>query len=442
MIAKVKGTQDILPAESGRWQDLERVIANVSAIYNFKEIRTPMFEASELYHRGVGETTDIVKKETYDFADRGERMLTLRPEGTAGVVRAVIENKLYADPSLPLKYYYVGPMFRYERPQKGRQRQFHQFGGEALGSLLPETDAEVIAYAVTTLRALRLPNVKVKLNSLGATASKLQYRDRLIGYLEPVVAGLCPDCQARFRENPLRVLDCKFDRENPILVNAPKPLDDLNEADALHFAKVKGYLDAMHIDYVVDKSLVRGLDYYTHTVFELEADLPSLGAQATLGGGGRYNDLVESLDGPAFPAVGFAFGMERLLLALESVDQGKRDESVHCFVIALGDVAKPKAMELMTGLRHGGLIVDADFMDRPLKGQFKQAERLGAAFTVILGETEVASGTVNVKNAATGVQETIPAANLYHYLIEAFRAMEHNCDGSCDGSCGDGCDCQ
>ncbi|OHE41911.1 MAG: hypothetical protein A2Y16_06735 [Tenericutes bacterium GWF2_57_13] len=225
-------------------------------------------------------------------------------------------------------------------------------------------------------------------------------------------------------------------------MNAPKPLDDLNEADALHFSKVKRFLDAMHIEYIVDKSLVRGLDYYTHTVFELESDVPSLGAQATIGGGGRYNDLVETLDGPAFPAVGFAFGMERLLLALESVDVGKRDESIHCFVIAIGEAAKPKAMELMTGLRHGGLIVDADFMDRPLKGQFKQSERLGATFTVILGEAEVAAGTVNVKNVKTGVQETIPASSLYGYLVEALRALEHHCDGSCDGDCGDECDCQ
>jgi len=438
MIAKIKGTQDFLPADTSKWQDLERVIANVSALYNFREIRTPVFEASELYHRGVGDTTDIVKKETYDFRDRGDRMVTLRPEGTAGVVRAVIENKLYADPSLPLKYYYVGPMFRYERPQKGRYRQFHQFGAEAMGSLLPQTDAELIAYAVTTLRALRLPNVKVKINSLGAKESKLAYRERLLRYLEPVIGGLCPDCQQRFRDNPLRVLDCKADRENRILVDAPKPLDDLSEADRKHFESVLGYLDAMHVEYAVDRTLVRGLDYYTHTVFELEANLPTLGAQATLGGGGRYNDLVETLDGPAFPAVGFAFGMERLLLAMESVSASPRDESVHCFVIALGDAVRPKAMELMTGLRHGGLVVDADFMDRPLKGQFKQAERLGAAFTVILGEAEAEAGTVNVKNVRTGEQETVPQTELYRYLVEHLRALEHACDGSCE-ACGDEC---
>ena len=432
MITKIKGTQDILPAEAARWQDLENIIANVSAVYHFQEIRTPMFEASELFHRGVGEATDIVKKETYDFSDRGDRMITLRPEGTAGVVRAVIENKLYADPSLPLKYYYVGPMFRYERPQKGRQRQFHQFGAEALGSFSPQTDAEMIAYAVTTLRALRLPNVKVKINSLGAQESKLAYRERLLGYLEPNIGALCPDCRNRYKENPLRVLDCKFDHENPILVQAPKPLDDLNEADRNHFDQVLAFLTAMHIDYEIDKSLVRGLDYYTHTVFELEADLPSLGAQGTLGGGGRYNDLVEGLDGPSFPAVGFAFGMERLLLARESLAEPVPTPPLHAFVIALGAAAKPKAMEIMIGLRHGGLVVDADFMDRPLKGQFKQAERLGAMWIVILGDDEIAAGTINVKNAKTGEQETIPAVKLYHYLLDKLREREPACDGGCE----------
>ncbi|MFH0992960.1 MAG: histidine--tRNA ligase [bacterium] len=438
MITKIKGTQDILPAETARWQELENIIANVSAVYHFREIRTPMFEASELFHRGVGADTDIVKKETYDFADRGDRMITLRPEGTAGVVRAVIENKLYADPSLPIKYYYVGPMFRYERPQKGRQRQFHQFGAEALGSFSPQTDAEMIAYAVTTLRALRLPNVKVKINSLGAQESKLAYRERLLAYLEPNIEALCPDCRNRYKANPLRVLDCKFDHDNPILVQAPKPIDDLNDADRSHFDQVLAYLTAMHVDYDIDKSLVRGLDYYTHTVFELEADLPSLGAQATLGGGGRYNDLVQSLDGPAFPAVGFAFGMERLLLARESLAEPAPADSVHAFVIALGEAAKPKAMEIMIGLRHGGLVVDADFMDRPLKGQFKQAERLGATWIVILGDDEISAGTVNVKNAKTGAQETIPAVKLYPYLLAKLREWDSACDGGCE-ACGEEC---
>ncbi|MFA5697828.1 MAG: histidine--tRNA ligase [Candidatus Izemoplasmatales bacterium] len=375
MITKVKGTYDILPSETRKWQELEAVIFQVSRLYNFKEIRTPIFEASELFHRSVGEASDIVKKETYDFSDRGDRLITLRPEGTAAIVRSVIENKLYADPIQPQKLYYVGPMFRYERPQKGRQRQFHQFGAEALGSYSPALDAEVIAYAITLLKALRIPNVSVKINSLGDSDSKAAYRTELLQYLKPKISELCPDCQARFKVNPLRVLDCKIDKDSPILVNAPKPLDSLSLVAKTHFQGVLSRLDAMGIAYVVDKSLVRGLDYYTHTVFEFEADLPTLGAQATLGGGGRYNDLVKSLDGPDYPAVGFAFGIERLLLALESGEKAPKENYIHAFMIVLGERSQPKAAELLIDLRHGGLIVDTDFLMRPLKTQFKQADR-------------------------------------------------------------------
>jgi len=432
MINKIKGTIDLLPEETAVWQRLEEVISAVSRLYHFQEIRTPIFEASELFHRGVGDSTDIVKKETYDFMDRGERMVTLRPEGTAGVVRSVIENKLYANPNLPLKYYYVGPMFRYERPQKGRQRQFHQFGGEAMGSYDPKLDAEVIGYATTLLKALRLENVKLKINSLGDKESKLAYRTKLLEYLSPKIEGLCPDCQHRYLENPLRVLDCKVDVQNPILTEAPKPLDSLNAADKAHFESVLAYLTAMGIDYEVDKSLVRGLDYYTHTVFELEAKLPTLGAQATLGGGGRYNDLVESLDGPSFPAVGFAFGMERLLLAMESNQQEEEADLTHVFMITLGEKAKSLSMGILTKLRHGGLVCDTDFFDRPLKAQFKQAERINPKFILILGDDEIAKNVINVKITATGVQETVPLANLYQYLIQSIQSEAHSCGGHCE----------
>ncbi len=438
MITKIKGTQDILPAESRRWQDLEDVIFQVSRLYGFREIRTPIFEASELFHRSVGDTSDIVKKETYDFADRGDRMVTLRPEGTASVVRSVIENKLYAEPSLPLKMYYVGPMFRYERPQKGRQRQFHQFGAEAMGSYSPQVDAEMIAYATTLLAALRLPKVRVKINSLGDTPSKALYRDQLMAYLQPRIDGLCEDCRARFLDNPLRVLDCKVDKESPILAEAPKPLDFLTPEAKAHFEAVLGHLRGMGLEVQIDKSLVRGLDYYTHTVFELEADLPTLGAQATIGGGGRYNDLVETLGGPSFPAVGFAFGMERLLLALESLGEAEKPEPIHAFLIALGEGARTKASELLLRLRHGGLICDTDFMDRPLKGQFKQAERLGARFCLILGDDELAKGVINVKDTETGVQETVEWAQLYPYLVQKIREHAHHCGGEC-ADCSEDC---
>jgi len=354
------------------------------------------------------------------------------------VVRSVIENKLYASANLPLKYYYVGPMFRYERPQKGRQRQFHQFGAEAMGSYDPKLDAEVIGYASTLLKALRLANVRVKVNSLGDKASKAAYRDILLDYLKPQISELCSDCQHRYLENPLRVLDCKIDHDHPVLIHAPKPLDSLNIEDKAHFEMVLKYLEAMKVQYVVDSSLVRGLDYYTHTVFELEADLPTLGSQATLGGGGRYNDLVENLDGPSFPAVGFAFGMERLLLAMESVEQKIEEQRTHVFIMPIGEEAKIKSMEIVTTLRHGGLVCETDFFDRPMKGQFKQAERINPQFILIIGDDELAKNVVNVKNTQSGEQIPVSFENLYQYLVQAIQSASHACQGHCD-DCDDDC---
>jgi histidyl-tRNA synthetase len=432
MITKVKGTQDILPNEIKKWQDLENVIFQVSRLYHFEEIRTPIFENSELFHRGVGDTTDIIKKETYDFLDRGDRSITLRPEGTASVVRAVIENKLYADPNLPLKFYYYGPMFRYERPQKGRQRQFHQFGAEALGSSSPLVDAEMIAYSYTLLKALRLKNVAVKINSLGDTSSKEIYKEKLTTYLSKKVDTLCPDCQRRYIENPYRVLDCKVDKDSDTLKEAPKPVDYLSEEDKVHFEQVCSYLDGMHIEYVVDKNLVRGLDYYTHTVFELEAALDTLGAQATLGGGGRYNHLFTTLGGPDFPAVGFAFGMERLLLALESLEIKEPTPQIHAFMIMLGDTVKAKALEVVLNLRHGGLLVDYDFFDRSLKGQFKQAERQNPKFILIFGEDEMNKGVINVKNVHSGEQIEVGLNELYTTLLTKIQNDQHSCSGQCE----------
>jgi histidyl-tRNA synthetase len=438
MIAKIKGTVDILPNETLRWQSLEDLTRRVSKLFDFQEIRTPIFEATELFHRGVGDGTDIVKKETYDFMDRGERSVTLRPEGTASVVRSVIENKLYTEASLPLKYYYIGPMFRYERPQKGRQRQFHQYGAEALGSFSPSVDAEIISLAVTYLKALRIDNVKVKINSLGDKESKAAYRQVLLDYLQPKKDQLCGDCQHRYLGNPLRVLDCKVDHDNPVLVEAPKPVDHLNEASKTHFNLVLQYLDGMQIPYEIDKNLVRGLDYYTHTVFELIADDPNLGANTTLGGGGRYNDLFRSLDGPDFPAVGFAFGLERLILAMKHEEDA--DEGLHCFAIAIGDEARIHAAKIVRTLRHGGLIADYDLLDRPLKGQFKQAERRKAMFLLFLGDDEIKQGVVGVKNARTGDQSNVSLKTLYPTLVEKIRAEVRSCDGNCEDGCSGDCD--
>ncbi len=422
-----------MPQDAKKWQELEYVIRQVSRIYNFEEIRTPIFEASELFHRGVGDTSDIVKKETYDFEDRGKRMITLRPEGTASIVRSVIENKLYSTSAQPLKVFYYGPMFRYERPQKGRQRQFHQFGAEAIGLKSALVDSEMIAYATTFLLALKIPNVIVKVNSLGDLPSKEAYITALKDYLRPHVKTLCHDCQRRFDENPLRVLDCKIDKDNPVLHKAPKPLDYLTEADRSHFDEVLANLDEMNIKYFIDKNLVRGLDYYTHTVFELETDLESLGAQSTLGGGGRYNSLSETLDGPKLPAVGFAFGMERLLLAIDGLNKKPDTEYIHAFLIALGSVAKTKALAITEMLRHGGLVVEYDYQDRNLKAQFKQAEKYNPMFYLIYGEDEIKDNVVNVKNAKTGEQDRIPLEELYENLVLKIRQYSTGCSDACDG---------
>lgn len=438
MISKIKGTYDILPGSVEKWQELEDIIYQVSKLYHFKEIRTPIFEASELFHRGVGESTDIIKKETYDFLDRGDRSLTLRPEGTASVVRSVIENKLYADSNLPLKYYYFGPMFRYERPQKGRQRQFHQFGAEILGADSPLADAEMIAYSYTLLKALHLSHVTVKINSLGDTLSKESYKVKLKDYLEQNIDHLCDDCKRRYIDNPYRVLDCKVDKDTPTIINAPKPLDYLEEADKQHFEQVLSYLDGMEIEYVVDRNLVRGLDYYTHTVFELDADLKTLGAQATLGGGGRYNHLFKTLEGPEFSAIGFAFGMERLLLALESLERNRPQDSIHAFLIMLGETVRPTGLELAMKLRHGGLTVDYDFFDHALKAQFKQAERQNPIFYLIYGEEEALSKTIKVKDAVSGEQEEVPLDEVYRYIVTKIQ-NKASYSGSCS-ECEEDCE--
>jgi len=416
VINKVKGTYDILPDDSIKWQAMEEVIDSVSKLFNFKEIRTPIFEYSKLFHRGVGETTDIVKKETYDFIDRGHRSITLRPEGTASIVRSVIENKLYASANQPLKLYYNGPMFRYERPQKGRYRQFHQFGAEAIGSNSPLIDAEIINYAVTFLKMLKINDIKVKINSLGDNESKSLYKEKLREYLKPNVKYLCDDCQRRYIENPLRVLDCKVDKFNSVLIEAPKPLDFLSFEDKEHFDKVIQALDAVGLNYEIDKSLVRGLDYYTHTVFEVEAILETLGAQSTLAGGGRYNNLVESLGGPSVPAVGFAFGIERLILAMDSIETKKEKSFIHCFMIALGEEVQIDALSIINDLRLKGLTVDYDFFNKNLKGKFKQADRLNAKFLLIYGSTEQSQKIINVKNNKTKEQVKVPVSQVYQYI--------------------------
>ena len=435
MYQKPKGTYDLLPDETNKWQKMEKTIRSISKIYNYKEIRTPLFEKSELFHRGVGESTDIVSKETYDFKDRGNRMNTLRPEGTAPIARSYVENKLYADKNPVQKLYYIGNMFRYERPQKGRYRQFAQFGAEAFGSPLPLLDAEIISYAVSILKGLKIKDVKVHVNSIGDIESKANYREALVKYLEQDIDKLCHDCHNRFKTNPMRILDCKIDKNNEILLNAPKPIDYLNPESKEHFEKVLKYLDSMKIAYVVDESLVRGLDYYTHTVFEVKANLPTLGAQNTICGGGRYNNLVSSLGGPDVPGVGFAFGLERLMFALESIDFRGNPDYLHLYMMILGEEQKADGIAFANRCRLGGLYTEMDFLNKGMKAQFKLASNFNSRFVAIYGEDERLNNKINIKDQQSGTETTIDSSELYNHIIQELMKPTESCTDCKEESC-------
>ena len=435
MYQKMKGTYDLLPSDTRKWQKLEKTIRNVSRIYNYEEIRTPIFESTDLFHRTVGAETDIVSKETYDFIDRGKRSNTLRPEGTAGVARSFIENKLYAGKLPVQKLYYMGPMFRYERPQKGRYRQFAQFGAEAFGSVSPMMDAEIISYAVSILKALKIKDVTVHINSIGDEESKANYRKALVAYLDDKLDTLCNDCNNRFKTNPLRILDCKIDKDSKTLKEAPKPLEHLTEEAMKHFTETVKYLDAQKINYIVDHSLVRGLDYYTHTVFEIKANLDSLGAQNTLCGGGRYDKLVESLGGPSVPGVGFAFGMERLMFALDSIEFKGDPQYLHLYIMALGEDQKADALAMVNKCRLGGLYTDIDFHDKNMKAQFKLATNLKARFVAIYGEQEKENGTINLKDQDSKKEITIDKHQLYNTIIEELMKPTESCESCSEDDC-------
>ena len=429
-ITKPKGTYDVLPSDSWKWVRLETVIRKVSKLYNFKEIRTPIFESSELFHRN-SEQSDMVTKETYDFVDRGGRNNTLRPEGTAGVARAYIENKLYADQSVQ-KLFYMGPNFRYERPQKGRYRQFSQVGVEAIGSDSPLMDVEVILYAATVLRALGLKGVKVRINSIGDEESRNAYRTALVEYFSKYENELCGDCKVRLEKNPLRILDCKVDNQKEFFANAPKISDYLNETSKKHFEKVLEALKEVGLPYEINPNLVRGLDYYCHTVFELEAQIEGFGAQNVLGGGGRYDKLVGELGGPQTPCVGMAFGMDRLLLAMESEGLLKENNDyIHLYIISIGDRARVTTERLLYTLRMGGLMCDADYQNKGIKGQFKQADKFNAKFTAILGDEELDNFVINVKNNETEEQVTIPLNDLYTHVLGAIQSKTQSACSTC-----------
>ena len=419
MIQKPKGTYDVYGDKSKKILYLENLMKNLMETYNYEYVRTPLFESSELFHRGVGETTDIVTKETYDFIDRGERHMTLRPEGTAGVVRSFIENKMYAEVTQPVKCWYYGPMYRYERPQSGRFREFYQFGCEVFGSSNPLNDAEIISIPVNFYRLLGLKGIKVNINSLGDKESREQYRNALIEYFRPHIDELCDDCKCRFEKNPLRILDCKIDKDKEIMKNAPKTIDYLNEESKKHFEDVKKYLDALQIEYKVNTNLVRGLDYYSHTVFEVEASVEEFGSQNVLCGGGRYDNLVENIGGPATKGVGFAMGIERLLTALEFENINlNENNNVDVYVIPVDESIKYDASSLVMSLRLNGFKVDMDYMNRNMKSNFKQADRINAKYIIIIGEDEVKTNTLTIKNNKTKEEHKINLEDVVEFLDE------------------------
>lgn len=411
-----RGTVDILPGESAKWQHLEAKLRGVLQRAAYKEIRLPIFEHTELFKRGVGETTDIVNKEMYTFEDKSERSLTLRPEGTAGVVRAYLSHSLSRQ-AAPQKMWYCGPMFRYERPQTGRQRQFHQTGVEAFGSEGPAIDAEVIVLAHDCMQAVGIQQFQVHLNSIGCTTCRPAFREKLKEAVRPHLAELCEDCRDRFERNPLRMLDCKNVECQKFYKDLPRPLDNLCEECNAHWQELLRLLGNVGVKPVINDRLVRGLDYYGRTVFELISDDPRLGAQATICAGGRYDYLVESLGGAATPAVGWACGMERLSLLLG--DDLAASPPLAYVVAGNTDVA----LELVTMIRRAGLSADMDFPPtgvtaRAFKRQFQQADKSGAHWTLIRGEDEIAAGEVTLKNMTEGSQSKLPVEKLIEFLRE------------------------
>ncbi|QOV90554.1 histidine--tRNA ligase [Humisphaera borealis] len=416
-ITAPKGTVDILPAEAAKWQTVERIARETAAVFNFGEIRTPIFEHTELFHRGVGEGSDVVSKETYTFNDRGvpPTSVTLRPEGTAGVVRAAIENGLLNDQGARSKVYYIGPNFRYERPQKGRLRQHHQFGAEAFGVAEPDQDVECILLQMEFYRRCGVRDLELQVNSLGDRESKARYRDALVAYLSPKKDALSEDSQRRLEANPLRILDSKDPRDQEACKGAPPAAESLSDKSRAHFDRVQKLLTASAVPFRVNPNLVRGFDYYTETLWEVTAG--GLGAQNAIGGGGRYDNLVEQLGGRPTPGVGFGSGLERLLLALEG--QGVTlplPPKKLVWLIAHGDAARDHNWKLLGDLRQAGVVADMDASGRSVKAQFKQADREQATHCIVVGEDELASGTVKLKDSATRTEVSVPRADVVQKL--------------------------
>ncbi len=418
----LRGTQDILPADAYKWNYVEGVIRDLCHHYGYGEIRTPMLEATELFLRGIGDTTDVVTKEMYTFTDRGGRSITLRPENTASAVRAYLEHKLYGDGAVH-KLFYIGSMFRYDRPQAGRYREFHQFGVEVMGASSPAADAEVILLAYTLFQKLGLADLVLHINSIGCPKCRPVYREALISHFRTSAETLCEDCRERLEKNPLRVLDCKEDAGKECVKTAPAVTDWLCDECREKFEALKTYLTALGIPFEVDPRLVRGLDYYTNTAFEIQ--YAPLGAQSAICGGGRYDGLVSEIGGPDTPSVGFAVGLERLLLALESQQliPAPQEES-RVYIAALGEAATAAGLRIQKELRARGILADADLQQKSLKGQMKQAGKSGAAYTVILGDEEMARGEAVVKTMETGAQDVVSLENVVSYIANEKFAVK------------------
>lgn len=415
MLVRPKGTKDMLPEEAYRWQYLERVAKETAAAFAFKEIRTPVFEYTELFSRGVGVTSDIVGKEMYTFLDKGHRSVTLRPEGTAGVARAFLENGL-AGGAMPFKAYYLISAFRYERPQAGRLREFHQFGAELYGAEGAYADAEIISLADAFLKNLGLKQVRLKINSIGCKTCRAKYHEALKNYFAPRLGEMCADCKVRFEKNPMRILDCKEDGCRRFTADAPKMLDYLCDDCKDHFDQVKTLLTVSGIEYETDPAIVRGLDYYSRTVFEFVTS--AAGAQGTVLGGGRYDTLLSDIGGKNVPAVGFAAGMERLLMAMDAENAPfERDKTADCYLLGMDGKSREKAFALAGELRRAGVSAETDLMTRSVKAQFKYADKAGARFVAVLGEAELAEGAAEVKDMKNSSSEKVKFSELGQYLL-------------------------
>ncbi|AET66637.1 histidyl-tRNA synthetase [Desulfosporosinus orientis DSM 765] len=418
-IQRPKGTQDLLPGTIEQWQYFEEAIRSVCRDFGYEEIRTPMFEATELFQRGVGQTTDIVKKEMYTFKDKGDRSMTLRPELTASVCRAYVEDKLYGQPQ-PVKLYYVGPMFRYERPQSGRFRQFHQFGVEVLGADQPIVDAEVISLVWNLYQRLGLKGLEVHVNSVGCPVCRARHREQLQDFLASRKNELCSDCQERFDRNPLRILDCKNTTCQSVTEGAPTTKDTLCEDCSSHFERVLALLERAGVVYKVNPRLVRGLDYYTKTAFEVMVD--EIGAQSAICGGGRYDKLVEEIGGPPTPGIGFAMGIERVLAALQVQNKLPEAEPKQFgMLIALGEKAQIEGFALLSALRGQGIPVGMDLLGRSLKNQLKSANRQGASYAFILGEEELAQNVMVIKDLTSGEQTEVSLSDAVNEISKKYQ---------------------